>query len=188
MGWANLTRLWDAYRRQLQLAAGIAVAFFAFLTLVYALWQPLASVVMYCVDALLRLTGLVTLVVPPNTLILDKFGITIAEYCSGIESIALFTGLYLIVGLLDWPRLNRRRYFIVFPFALLLLMALNVVRVYGLIVAGYFINPEIAFSLFHTYAGLVFFIIYSAIFWAVAYKHLVYNKAHNEQAPKRHSN
>jgi exosortase/archaeosortase family protein len=54
--------------------------------------------------------------------------------------------------------------------ALLLLFGLNILRVYVLVMAGYYINPQIAFSLFHTYAGMVFFIIYSGIFWAVSYK------------------
>jgi len=56
------------------------------------------------------------------------------------------------------------------------LFVLNIVRVYGLIMAGYYINPEIAFSLFHTYAGMVFFILYSAVFWAVAYRYLINRK------------
>ena len=172
-GLSNVKRLWLSYKRELVSAVIIGVAFFAFLTLVYGLWQPLAGIVLSGVMALLALGGPEAVMIPPNTLLFDKFGITVAEFCSGIESIALFTGLYAVVGLLDWPRLNKRRYFIIFPVALLLLFGLNIVRVYGLIMAGYYINPELAFSLFHTYAGMVFFILYSAAFWAVAYKHLL---------------
>lgn len=181
-GTRNLRMLYNVYKRELLIAAGIAAAFWVFLTAVYALWQPIATVVMYSVDFLLQLTGLTTAVIPPNQLLLDKFGITVAESCSGIESIALFTGLYIIVGLLDWPRLRRTRYFVVFPIALFLLMVFNILRVYGLIVAGYFINAEIAFTLFHTYAGLVFFMIYSGLFWAIAYKHLVQPHKKEEHA------
>lgn len=179
-GLKNIQLLWHAYRRELVASAGIAVVFYVFLTLVYALWQPLASIVLFSVNGLLGLSGLQATVVLPHTLVLDKFGITIAEYCSGIESIALFTGLYAIVGLLDWKKLNVKRYFMVFPLALLVLFILNIVRVYVLTMAGYYIDIEIAFSLFHTYAGMVFFILYSAVFWAVAYKHLV-----NKRGSKR---
>lgn len=171
--WQELHKLYHAYRPELQQSAAIAVAFYVFLLVLYALWKPIAWVVMYAVQALLQVSGLEVTVLPPNTILLDKFGITIAEFCSGIESIALFTGLYLVVGLLDWHRFNQRRYFWVFPLALFVLCALNILRVYALIMAGYFINPDIAFSLFHTYAGLVFFIIYSAAFWAVAYRFLL---------------
>lgn len=169
----NIHSLTKNYKRELITAGGLAVAFYIFLTVVYALWKPLASIVLYGVNWLLGMTGLEATILEPHTLMFDKFGITIAEFCSGIESIALFTGLYAIVGILDWKHINKRLYFIVFPFALLFLFGLNIVRVYGLIMAGYYINPHIAFSLFHTYAGMVFFIIYSAIFWAIAYKHLV---------------
>jgi len=179
----NMQLLWRQYKREIVLSAGLAIAFFLFLTIVYALWQPLAAIVLYCVHNLLMFSGLQAVVVPPNTLIFDKFGITVAEYCSGIESIALFTSLYALVGLLDWKRLNVRRYIITFPFALIMLFMLNIVRVYALIMAGYYINTEIAFSLFHTYAGMIFFILYSAAFWAVAYKYLLKDGGHQPARP-----
>lgn len=173
LGLENIKRIWVAYRREIINSLAIGISFYAFLQIVYLLWQPLASVVLVSVNALLNLNGLETTVLPPNTLMFDKFGITIAEFCSGVESIALFTGLYAVMGLLDWKKLNKKRYFVVFPIALLGLCLFNIARVYGLIMAGYFINPEIAFSLFHTYAGMVFFILYSAVFWAITYKYLL---------------
>jgi exosortase/archaeosortase family protein len=173
IGPANIRLLWRSFRKVIIHSAVITAAFYLFLLAVYSLWQPLASTVLHSVNWLLGIAGLEAVVLPPYTLLFDKFGVTIAEYCSGVESIALFSGLYAIVGLLDWNRLNIRRYFIVFPFALLGLFACNILRVFGLIMAGYYINPEIAFSLFHTYAGMVFFILYSAVFWALAYKYLI---------------
>lgn len=173
VGPQNLRLLWRGYQRETVRSVVIGALFYVFLLVVYALWRPLASLVLYCVDALLGVSGVHGTVIPPNTLMFDKFGITVAQYCSGIESIALFTGLYIVVGLMDWERLNKKRYVVIFPFALLVLCGLNILRIYGLIMAGYFINPKIAFTLFHTYAGLVFFIIYSALFWAIAYKYMV---------------
>ncbi len=172
-GPANLRLLGHKYKRELLMAGAIAGMFYIFLLGVYALWKPLASVVLVGVYGLSTLVGLPAEIMQPNILITDKFGITIAEYCSGIESIALFTGLYIVVGLLERQHLNMRRYLILFPFALLLLFALNIVRVFVLIATGYYVNQEIAFSLFHTYAGMIFFILYSAVFWAIAYKYLI---------------
>jgi len=169
----NIRLLWRSYRRKLLLSLGIAGLFYLFLTIVYMLWRPLAVVVLFAVRWLLDLNGIHAVVIPPNVLLFDKFGITVAQYCSGIESIALFTGLYVIVGLLDWDRIRTWRYVAVFPLALIGLCLLNILRVYGLVWAGYRINPQIAFSLFHTYAGLVFFILYSAVFWWIAYTYLV---------------
>ncbi|HEX9153241.1 MAG TPA: archaeosortase/exosortase family protein, partial [Candidatus Saccharimonadales bacterium] len=173
IGLGNLRVIWHTYHTVIIRSAIIAGVFYLFLQLVYMLWKPLASTVLISVNFLLNLTGLHAVVVPPHTLMFDKFGITVAEYCSGIESIALFTGLYIIVGLLDWQRINKQRYYLVFPFALFGLFLVNILRVFGLIMAGYHINPEIAFSLFHTYAGMVFFIIYSGVFWSFSYKYLI---------------
>lgn len=186
-GLKNVQILFNGYRQEILRAVGMAIAFYVFLLAVYALWQPLATVVLFCVNGLLGMTGLQATILPPHTLMFDKFGITIAEFCSGVESIALFTSLYAVVGLLDWQRLNKRRYFVVFPFALLILFGLNILRVYGLIMAGYYIDPEIAFSLFHTYAGMVFFILYSAAFWMIAYKHLL-NKPLKEVRHEKNNN
>lgn len=173
MGPSNMQLLWHTYRHELLLASAIMGVFYVFLLGVYALWRPLASTVLVSVHGLLSTTSIPTELIPPNTLITDKFGITVAQYCSGIESIALFSGLYAIVGLLDRQRLDMRRYALLFLPAIAILFGLNILRVFALIVAGYYVNPKIAFSLFHTYAGMLFFVLYSVIFWAIAYKYIV---------------
>lgn len=169
-GPGNLRLLAKTYKRELLIAVGLAVGFFVFLYAVYGLWEVLATIVLHAVRWLLSLTGLTAAILPSRTLLLSKFGINIAQYCSGIESIALFSALYALVGVLDWHRLNTRKFLLALPPALLVLFALNILRVYLLILAGYYINPHIAFSLFHTYAGMLFFTIYAIIFWAISYK------------------
>jgi exosortase/archaeosortase family protein len=169
-GPANLRLLARTYQRELLIAIGLSVAFYGFLYAVYGLWQVLAGIVLHSVQWLLNRVDLHSTLVPPRTLIFDKFGIEVAEFCSGIESIALFTALYVLVGVLDWQRFNHRRYLWLFPVGLLVLFGFNILRVFGLILGGYYINPQIAFSLFHTYAGMVFFILYSILFWAVSYR------------------
>ena len=169
-GLTNVKLLLNKYRREILSSLGLMFVFYGFLTLVYGLWQVLASIVLHSVKWLLDISGLATTIVLPRSLVLSKFGINIAEYCSGIESIALFTGLYAVIGALDWHRFDARKFILALPLALIILFGLNILRVYVLILAGYYINPNIAFNLFHTYAGMVFFIIYSAIFWKVSYK------------------
>lgn len=169
-GPANLHKLFKTYKKELLIALGLAIIFYGFLYLVYGLWQVLAAGVLHSVRWLLSGIGLHAAIIPPRTLVFNKFGIQIAEYCSGIESIALFTALYALVGVLDWHRLNSRKYLGAFLPALIVLFGFNILRVAGLILAGYYINPQIAFSLFHTYAGMVFFILYSILFWAISYK------------------
>ncbi len=186
-GLGNLALLWRTYKGEILQAGVIAAAFYLFLLGVYALWRPLAAMVLASVHVLFGFTSVPTEVVPPNVLITDKFGITVAEFCSGIESIALFTGLYVIVGLLDRQRLRLGRYLLVFPCALVVLFGLNILRVFGLIAAGYYIDQQIAFSLFHSYAGMIFFILYSVAFWGVAYKYLVSQGADGARQPSKTS-
>lgn len=169
-GRENLRLLAATYRRELLVSVSLGIVFLGFLYLVYGLWQVMATVVLHIVSWLLSTSGLAVVVLPNHGLLLSKFAIQISKYCSGIDSVALFSGLYAVVGLVDWRLINQRRYFVAFTPALLLLFCCNILRVYLLIVAGYYVNPQIAFSLFHTYAGMVFFIIYSGIFWIVGYK------------------
>jgi len=175
-GIPNTKMLISTFRKEILTSLAIAVVFYLFLTIVYGLWEYLAFVVLHAVAWLLDLSGLTVTTVPEFTILLDKFGVTVEKYCSGIESIALFSGLYAIVGILDWQKLNKKRYFLVFPIALLILFLLNILRVYILILAGYYINIELAFSLFHSYAGMVFFMAYAGVFWLVMYKHLILPK------------
>jgi exosortase/archaeosortase family protein len=147
----------------------LACGFYLFLALVYGLWHVLAGVVLHSVRALLSAVGIHAVVLAPRTLLLNKFGIEIAQYCSGIESIALFAGLYTLIALTDFRRFNRKRLLLSLPIGLLLLFGVNILRVFILILCGYYINPHIAFSLFHTYAGMLLFVVYSAIFWKLSY-------------------
>lgn len=169
IGLDNIRRLLDAYGKQLLFAGLTAVGFLALLMLLYSSWEYLSTVVMHAVRWLLDMSGVTALVIPPHGLLMDKFGITIAQSCSGIESIALFTALYVLIGILDWGKLNHRKFLWAFPVALVLLFVCNIFRVYFLIMSGYYIDQHIAFTLFHTYAGMVFFIIYSIIFWKLSY-------------------
>lgn len=170
LGWRAMRVLYQTYKRELLLALAIGISFYIFLTIVYALWKVFALVVMHAVRWLLQLSGLEVYIIPPRALLLDNLSVDISQWCSGIESIALFTGFYVMVGLVDRNKLNFRKYAAIFLPALVAIFCLNILRVYVLIMAGYYIDPHIAFTLFHTYAGMIFFIIFSAIFWKLFYK------------------
>src|SRR5687768_8972278 len=75
-GTKNISHIWYAYRREMLISVGLSVLFYVFLLVVYALWQPLASVVMVAVSGLLDISGLESTILHPNTLLFDKFGIT----------------------------------------------------------------------------------------------------------------
>jgi exosortase/archaeosortase family protein len=169
-GLQNLIALIKIHKRELLLSLGMAALFIVFLYAVYALWTVLASLALKSDKFLLKLVDVPSVYVPPQSLFFSKFSVTISKYCSGIDSTALFASLYALVGILDWQRFNHRKYEATFLPALLILFGFNIIRIFLLIMGGYYINPQIAFSLFHTYAGMVFFIFYSLVFWALTYK------------------
>jgi exosortase/archaeosortase family protein len=173
LGYKNIRQAIRTFRHEIYSVVALSILFIGFLDIVYSFWKYLSATVLHAVHFLLAATGVSSTILPPRTLLFDKFGVEIAQYCSGVESIALFTALYALVGLLDWSKLNHKRFLILFVPGLLVLFACNILRVYLLILAGYFINPHIAFSLFHTYAGMLFFILYSALFWRVSYRWLM---------------
>lgn len=183
-GVINIRLLMHSFKNELTIAAVLWVVFTAFLYLIYGLWRFLASTVLDSVRALFNIIGISSIYIPPQSILFKKFEINIAQGCSGIESIALFTGLYVLIGILDWQRFNHKKYLVVFVPALVLLFGFNILRVFTLILAGYYINPQIAFSLFHTYAGMVFFVIYSLIFWGISYHWILQagNTKHSHKA------
>lgn len=158
------------YRDEVLKSLGLSVIFELFLLGLYMLWPYMSSIILFCVKSLFNDIGIHAVFVPAYTLIFSKFSISVGEYCSGIDSAALFTALYGLIGVLDWQRLNHMRFLLVFAPAIALMFGLNIVRIFLLILAGYYINPRIAFSLFHTYAGMAFFFIFSAVFFSVSYK------------------
>jgi exosortase/archaeosortase family protein len=169
-GPANIRLLAKTYKQDLLIALCLATLFYGFLALVYGLWEILAEIVLDAVSWLLQLAHIAVVIIPPRTLLFTTFGIDIAQYCSGVESIALFTALYALIGVLEWPRFNHRKFLVAFPVTLAVLFGCNILRVYGLILVGYYIDPTVALNLFHTYAGMVFFMLYSLLFWAISYK------------------
>jgi exosortase/archaeosortase family protein len=169
-GIQSLSILYKRYKKEVFFSIVLGALFVGFLYVIYGLWTVLASMALNSVRYLLDAVGVHSAYVPPRTLVFSKFGINVAQYCSGIESIALFTGLYGLIGVLDWQRFNHKKYLVIFLPALMVLFGFNILRIFALILGGYYINPQIAFSLFHTYAGMLFFIVYSILFWKVSYR------------------
>ncbi|TAH33732.1 hypothetical protein EYC59_04370 [Candidatus Saccharibacteria bacterium] len=176
VGLSTASVIWRRYRREVLLAIGIGAGFFVFLEAVYAMWSVLATMVLHATYGLLKLFGFSAGTAPPYILVLDDFAVEISKYCSGIESIALFTGIYAIVGLLDWKRFDHRKYLLAFLPGILLLQICNILRIFILMLVGHYISPDMAFKLFHTYAGMIFFVIATGFFWLLTYKWMLRSK------------
>ncbi|GEM_PF-3856643 len=92
------------------------------------------------------------------------FSVNIADTCSGIESIGLFAGIYLGLILFNYRRLRLgRALFLIVP-GLLGMYLVNLCRVYLLFLIG-LTAGNAALDLFHTYLGMVLFVLYFLFFW-----------------------
>jgi exosortase/archaeosortase family protein len=136
---------------------------------VWKLWPYFSWVVIKAVGFMLGLITNDYKIVPPNTVVVGDFAAKIAEACSGVYSIFLFTALYLFIIFVDWKKLNLKRGAILFIPAVAGAFAVNILRVFMLFVVGAYLSREAALGLYHSYTGMVFFLIYFGIFWFFAY-------------------
>jgi exosortase/archaeosortase family protein len=136
---------------------------------VWSLWPYFSMVVLKIVSFMLKFVGNVQ-VINSTTMIYDGFAVQIAEACSGVYSIFIFTGLYLFAVFLDWKVMNKKKAALMFIPAVVGAFLANVLRVFLLMVVGAHVSREAALGLYHSYAGMIFFLLYFLIFWGIFYK------------------
>jgi len=180
-GWKYMFQVWDRFRKELVISLSLAIGFYFSFQYIFKLWPYLSGVVLVAVSNMLMLTGFQVQIIRPLTLLVPGFAVTIGEYCSGIESMFLISVLYIMIGCIEWQKLRFKRYFLLFPLLLIGMFGLNIIRVYGIILAGVWISPEIAAKLFHTYLGMILFMVYFVIFLTWAYPSLLQPKPGKEQ-------
>jgi exosortase E/protease (VPEID-CTERM system) len=125
---------------------------------VQGLWAPTARLTFHLVNGLL-LPMIPALEADPVELTLStgRFAVKIADQCSGLEGLGL-----MLVFASSWLLLFRREYrfpraLLLIPLGLLLVFALNVVRLAALIMIGHSGYPQIAIYGFHSQAGWIAF-------------------------------
>jgi exosortase/archaeosortase family protein len=136
---------------------------------IWGLWPYFSAIVLKVTGFLLKLIGKVS-VINSDILVYDGFAAQIAEACSGIYSIFIFTSLYLFAVLLDWKIINKKKAVLLFIPAVVGAFLANVLRVFLLMIVGAHISKTIALGLYHSYAGMIFFLAYFLIFWSIFYK------------------
>jgi exosortase E/protease (VPEID-CTERM system) len=134
-----------------------AVATWAMLW-IQKLWQPAAALTFELVRFLLQ-PLLPTLTGDPSKLVLstDRFSVGISDGCSGLEGVGL-----MLAFCAGWLALFRTEYrfpraLVLIPIGLLLVFALNAVRIAALVLIGHSGYPDVAEYGFHTQAGWIAF-------------------------------
>jgi exosortase E/protease (VPEID-CTERM system) len=122
-------------------------------------WKPLASVVFFLAEFLLRLLY-PHIVSEPSQLLLGTQGfvVRIAPQCSGYEGIGLVIVFLAIYLWLFRSRLRFPQAFLLFPIGVLMIWIANVLRIVTLIAIGSSYSPALAGGAFHSQAGWISFI------------------------------
>lgn len=169
---ANIKKYLQDYKKQLFACLGISIVFDIGIFQVWKLWPIFSSVVLLAVRWLFSLTYADVYTPGQLTIYVHGFGVRILEACSGVDSLFLFSALYLIITVLDWKKFNHLKVVLAFFPAAIGLFLVNILRVYIIILAGVIISPAVTEQLFHTYAGMLLFIAYFGVFWAIMYRRL----------------
>lgn len=160
------------FRRELLMCLAMSIVFYFAIFQVWKLWPFFSGVVLRSVTLLLSLHVSPVREIGPLTLLVDDFAVRIEQACSGLDSIFLFTSLYTLIALVEWKHIHKKRVIFLYIPAVLGMFLVNILRVYVLILVGVYISPQLALQLFHTYLGMVLFIIYFYFFLSVSAKYL----------------
>jgi exosortase len=117
---------------------------------------PLAMFTGVCSGALVRFFGLAVTIVG-NAVTLPNANLVIGAQCSGVNSLIALTALMVLAAyLLQGPWWGRVA---LVAFAVPLAMLGNILRVASLLVVARFYGADTAFTYYHDYSGLVFFLL-----------------------------
>ncbi len=153
--WAELLRSSGSSGPYAAAIAGLALGAFH---ISQSLWQPAAELTFELVRIVLR-SIIPNLTADPSRLLLqgNRFGVIINQECSGLEG----AGLILVFGVaflwLFRKDLRFPRAFLLLPAGVVVLYALNVVRIAALLLIGEAGAREIAAGGFHSQAGWISF-------------------------------
>jgi exosortase/archaeosortase family protein len=159
-----------AFRKELLVCLGLSVIFYFAVFYIWGFWPYLSDGVLRVVHFLFSLTHQNVIVIPPRTLFVETFAVTIDQACSGLESFLLFSGLFALIGLTEWKDVHHTKFLSVYILGIAALFFVNILRVYLIIWSGIIFSPQIAATLFHTYLGMILFLLYFVLLLRTTYK------------------
>jgi len=157
------------FYKEIALCLGISVIYDILIFQVWKLWPLFSNGVLKSVSYLSSLTASEVQMIEPRILVVNNFAVSIGQACSGLDSLFLFMSLYALIAILDFKKFNKTKLlFMIIPAAIGLYLV-NILRVYILVMVGAYVSPELSIKLFHTYLGMILFILYFFIFWKIFY-------------------
>ncbi len=140
----------------------ITLAFYAMTQTIWQLWEAMSLVVAKLVYFILKLVSEKAYLVVGKgdpTLGVGGFNVIVGPACSGIESLTLFLGLFMLLWVYEQSNLNLRRAGVVLMIGLIGTYLLNIIRIAAILLIGAK-NPAFAIGLFHSQAGWMLFSVF----------------------------
>jgi len=159
----------NKFKKQISYFLIFGIIVYSLMKPVWSLWPYLSLIVLKANVFLLDFFGNV-MIINESTIFFNNFSAQIAEACSGVYSIFIFTALYLFGIILDWHKLNKKKAILLFIPAVIGAFIINILRVFMIFIVGAFISRQLALELFHSYIGMVLFLVYFGVFWSLSYK------------------
>ena len=97
-----------------------------------------------------------------------EFTVSIGAPCSGIDSLSIFLGIFLILILYEHQNLNKWRLATVLGVGVFLVLIMNLIRVTSIILLGT-VAPTFALGIFHSQIGALLFILFIVFFLEALY-------------------
>lgn len=171
---------WQKFKKQLIAAVVLFVALNILTEIFLNGWQFLSETTTSIVAFLLSLQFPDTsVVVNPDfypegpVLSFKDFTVGIFKGCSGIESLIMFTFFFFLVAALDFKRLNKSRAIVLYLLGTIVMYLITVIRVWLILLSGYYFGVEIMKNLVHSYISMFLFIAYFVVFWKLSWKWLL---------------
>ncbi len=164
---AYLKELYNSFRDEFFLAIAISVVLYNLLMFFQGQWLYISGTVARILYYLLSRFYEVGFYIGPGAPVIDVrgFAVNIGAPCSGIDSMLLFFSFFAALFALDYTRLKKGLYALLFLVGLVGVFFVNVLRLFLLIIAGIYISPAFAVGLFHTNAGWIFFLLYFLLYY-----------------------
>ncbi|MBL7057351.1 archaeosortase/exosortase family protein [Candidatus Woesearchaeota archaeon] len=142
---------------------------------IQSLWKFFAFIVAKSLYFIFFITGFHPVImdhVQDGVKIIGIKGFMVGIYgvCSGVDSLGLFILLYVILVLVNLPKISVKRALLLFIPGLIGTFLLNLLRVYLIIIVGAFISKDFAINSFHTNIGIILFLVFFFLFWFFAFK------------------
>ncbi len=171
-GFFTIQSVLNVYRQQVVTSLLFSILTYFAIFQVWKLWPLLSRLVLNIVFVAIKPFVDYAEIEAPLYLTANNFSIIVGEACSGLDSMLMFTFLYIFMILSEIELINKTKAFLLFIPAFIGVFMLNILRVSLLVVIGALYSEDLAIGMFHTYAGMVLFLIYFFIFVSYFYKYI----------------